>query len=304
MIAGLVLFSMMTNPSSCQPLSQPLILGEDLARALPAFSAIPGDAVIAFSPAAGLQKHFSAVDLNRVGRKYGIAVPSDAQVCFEWRLEPLTPGAIVSAIRDALQLPEARVDVLATSHTVVPEGKLSFALTGISASSLADPATPVTWRGRIVYGGSRQFDIWARVRLAITTTRVVATENLLPDQVVTSSQVRLETYDEFPLKHEIARNVDEVIGKITRRPIRAGLPVLRMDLADPFLVQRGDTVAVTVVSGAAEIRLEALANTSGRQGDIVSLINTQTGKIFRARVQGKDKAILLASPTNLVARVQ
>lgn len=304
MIGSLLLFSMMTHLSSCQPLNRPVILGEDLAKALPAFSSMPGDAVVAFSPAAGLQKHFNSVDLSRVGRRYGITVPTDAEACFEWTFQPLTSSEIVAAIRDALRLPEARVEVLATSHTVVPDGKLTFALTGISASTMADPTTPVTWRGRIVYGGSRQFDIWARVRLSVTTTRVVATEDLLPDQVVTSSAVRLETYDEFPLKHEIARNLDEVVGKLTRRPIRAGLPVLRMDLADPFLVRRGDTVDVTVVSGAAEIHLQAMANTSGRQGDTISLTNTQTGKIFRARVGGRDKVILLTGPTDFVARVQ
>lgn len=304
MIGWLFLFGMVNPFASCQALKGPLILGEDLAGALPAFSSIPGDVALGYSPAPGMQKRFTSADLTRIGRRYGIAVPPDSQACFEWKLEPLTADAVTAAIRGALQEPEARVDVLAINPAMTPKGKLAFAASGLSASSLADPTTPVTWRGQISYGGSRELSVWVRVRVAVTSTRVVATEDLLPEQVVTSRQVRLETYDDFPLKNEVARNLDEVVGKVTRRPLRAGLPVRRMDLANPLLVQRGETVQVTVICGAAEIRLDALADTSGRQGDMVSLTNPQTGKIFRARVEGKDKVIMLTGSTGLLARVQ
>lgn len=304
MIVGLLFLSMLTSTNSCHPLRGPNILGEDLRQALPAFSGMPGDAVVAISPAAGVQRRFTSVDLARIGRKYGIAVPADTNVCFEWPMVTLTASSIAASMGAALKPVEARVEVLAMSHTTAPAGQIEFPLTGLSASTLTDPLTPVTWRGQVRYGGSREFEIWARVRLAVTTTRVVATENLLPGRIIANSQVRLETYDEFPLKHEVVRNLDEVVGKLIRRPIRSGQPVFRMDLTDPLLVSRGQAVDVTVVSGAAEIRLEAVANTSGRQGETVSLTNPQTGKLFQARVTAKGKAILVANGPSFVARIQ
>ena len=46
--------------------------------------------------------------------------------------------------------------------------------------------------------------------------------------------------------------------------IRAGLPVFRSDLIEPFQVQRGDLVDVTAISGAAQLHLPAVAETSGQ----------------------------------------
>jgi flagella basal body P-ring formation protein FlgA len=304
MIAWLFLLGIVNQSTVCQTVSGPMILGEDLARAVPAFSPIPRDTVIGYSPAAGTQRNLDWSELAGIGRKYKISVPSDSSACFEWKLQPLTADAVRQAMREGLRMPGVKIDILAMSNTVVPAGRLIFPSSNISASSIVDPSTPVTWRGEIRYGGSRQFAIWARVRLSVTTTRVVATEALLPEQVITSSQVRLETYDDFPLKRNIARNLDEVVGKVTRRPIRPGAPVLKMDLVEPFLVRRGDLVEVTVVSGAAEILLQALADTSGRQGELVSLTNPRTGKMFRARVGGKGKAIMIASPPGFLARMQ
>ena len=106
----------------------------------------------------------------------------------------------------------------------------------------------------------------------------------------------METYDDFPLRNDIARNLDEVVGRMPRRAIRTGLPVFRLDLIEPFQVQRGDLVDVTAISGAAQLRMPALAETQGRQGDMISLKNPRTGKIFRARIEGKDKALVMPWP--------
>src|ERR1017187_6263323 len=146
-------------------------------------------------------------------------------------------------------MPDARVEVLAMSRAKGPLGKLVFPLSGLSASTSIDPATPVTWRGEVLYHSSHKFTVWARVRVAATMTRVVATEMILPGQAVTAKQVRLETYDDFPLRNDIARSLDEVIGRVSRRAIRAELPVFRSDLMEPYQVQRGEIVQVTAISG-------------------------------------------------------
>jgi len=134
------------------------------------------------------------------------------------------------------------------------------------------------------------------VKISATMTRVVATQLILPGQNVEADQVRVETYDDFPLRNDIARNLEEVVGRMPRRAIRTGLPVFRLDLIEPFQVRRGDLVDVTAIAGAAQLRMPALAETQGRQGDMISLKNPRTGKIFRARIEGKDRALVLPWP--------
>ncbi len=273
------------------------ILGEDLAQALPAFlNKIPGDTVIGFSPTPGARRVFKSLELQRIGAPYGIAVPENAEACFEWRLQTLTDDSVRAAIRESLQSPSANIDVLAISRNQAPAGKISFPISGLLASTLTGPDTPVTWRGEVLYHGSRTFSVWARVKISATMTRVVATQLILPGQTVSPEQIRIETYDDFPLRNDIARNLEEVVGRMPRRAIRMGLPIFRSDLIEPLQVKRGDLVDVTAISGAAQLHMPALAETPGRQGDMISLKNPHSGKIFRGRVEGKDKALVMAWP--------
>jgi flagella basal body P-ring formation protein FlgA len=288
---------MIMHSAPCETIANDRILGEDLAKALPSFlHKIPGDAVIGYSPAPGERRVFNSAELQRIGAPYGVLVPPDAKACFEWSLQPLTEDVVRAAIRNTLQSPDARIDVLSLSSAHAPAGKITFPLSGLLASTITGPETPVTWRGEVHYPGSRTFSIWARVKISATMTRVVATQLVLPGETVTSDQVRIETYDDFPLRNDIARNLDEVVGRMSRRALRTGLPVFRADLIEPFQVQRGDLVDVTAIAGAAELHVSALAETPGRQGDLITLKNAHSGKIFRARIEGKDKALVMVWP--------
>jgi flagella basal body P-ring formation protein FlgA len=293
----LLFFSMITHSGPCEMIANDRILGADLAKALPAFlNKMPGDAVVGYSPTPGTRRVFKSAELQRIGAPYGVTVEPDAEACFEWNLQPLNDDVIRAAIMDSLQSPGAHVDILAISGTQAPAGKISFPIAGLLASTVTGPDTPVTWRGEVLYHGSRKFSIWARVKISSTMSRVVATELIQPGQTVGSNQVRLETYDDFPLRNDIARNLEEVVGRMPRRAIRMGLPVFRADLIEPFQVQRGDLVDVTAISGAAQLHVPAIAETPGRQGDLVTLKNAHSGKSFRARIEGKDKALVMILP--------
>jgi flagella basal body P-ring formation protein FlgA len=111
-------------------------------------------------------------------------------------------------------------------------------------------------------------------------------------------------YDDFPLRNDVARSLDEVIGRVSRRAIRAELPVFRSDLMEPYQVQRGEIVQVTAISGAAQLSMEAVAQSSGRQGDTISLKNERSGKTFLARIEGKDRALVVVGPLAMPTRTQ
>jgi flagella basal body P-ring formation protein FlgA len=303
MSAWLLLFTML-NPSSCQPVNGDRIVGSDLASVIPAFSAIPADAFIGYSPAPGAKRIFLFSELKRIGLKYGVGVPEGARACYQWGLRALTEEDVRTAIRESLRIADSQVQILDMSKSGVPRGKLVFPLNGLSVSSAIDPATPVTWKGYVQYDGTRKYATWARIRVSATTTRVVAVELLTPGQPVETRQVRLETYDDFPLRSDIARSLDEVIGRVPRRAIRAGLPVFRTDLGDPIQVRRGDAVQVTAISGATRLALEALAESSGRLGDVITFKNPSSGREFRARIEGKGTAVLVSPAAIPVTRVQ
>jgi|HubBroStandDraft_6_1064221.scaffolds.fasta_scaffold15164_3 flagella basal body P-ring formation protein FlgA len=301
MTAWLVLLTMMNQPQVCQNIQGDWILGADLARALPAFGAVPREKPLSYSPAPGTNRVFQSGELKRIGAKYGVESSDDVRACFEWKVQRVSEDAVRAAIRETLHAPEARVEVLSISQSPAPEGKLEFPLSGLTVSFPVDQTTPLLWRGRVVYAGHRQFSVWAKVRVTATTSRVVATEALSPSKAVAQNQVRLETYDEFPLPNGVARELEQVIGRMPRRAISANKAVMLADLVEALQVQRGEHVDVTVISGAAHVEMEAVAETSGKQGDVVTLTNPRSGKSFQARIEGKDRALIVTQPFGLQA---
>lgn len=304
MSAWLLTLSMLLNPNGCATIHGDQITGEDLVKALPVFSVMPGDAVIALSPVPGVRRVFAYPELARIGKKYGIDAPANARACFEWKMQPLTEDAVRAAMRETLESPDARVTILAMSKAQIPEGKLVFPLSGLAASTNVEPTTPVTWRGEVLYHSAHTITVWARVRISATMTRVVAREMILPGKPVSASAVRLETLEDFPLRDNFARNLDEVVGRLPLHAIQPESPVLRVDLREPFQVQRGEDVRVTAISGAAQLTLQAVAETSGKQGDLITLKNPQTGKTFSARVDGKGQALVVTGPFAVLMGVQ
>jgi flagella basal body P-ring formation protein FlgA len=299
-----VFLTMFPSAGSCQAIHADQIVGADLARALPAFGRIPGDAVIANSPAPGDVRAFAFPELTRIGRRYGADVPANSRTCFEWNMRALSEDDVRAAIRETLRFPDARIDVLAITRPKAPEGRLIFPLSGLAASTNVDPSTPLTWRGEMLYASVHKFTVWARVRVSARMTRVVARELLLPGQTVTADKIVLETMDDFPLRNNVTRNLEEVLGRAPLRAIQPGAPVLRSDLREPLQIRRGENVLVTAVSGATQLRMEAVAETSGKQGDMIALRNPNSGKIFRARVEGHDQALVIAGPIALLTEVQ
>jgi len=301
----LVLLATFPNFGSCHFVTAERIMGADLARSIPSFSPIPKDAIIGYSPAPGSRRVFQLPELKRIAVRYGISVPEGSGACFEWKLQEVGESTVAAAIRQSLRSPSARVEILAISKTLAPEGSVEFPLSGLSAAASVDRDTPVIWRGYVSYAKTRRYSLWTRVRLSATMTRVVAVTAIGPNEGIQARNVRLETYEDFPLQNEVAKNLEEVVGRLARRSIRAGKPVLRADLVDPFLVQRGDAVEVTAISGMTQLEMsDAIAQTAGRQGEMISLKNPRSGKMFRARVEGRDKAIVLAGVNGFVARAQ
>src|ERR1700746_3645685 len=109
----LLFFSMMAHPGPCEVIANDRIFGEDLARALPAFlHKLPGDEVIGYSPLPGARRVFRSVELQRIGAPFGVNVATGAEACFEWSLQPLSDDVVRAAVRESLQSPDARIDVL------------------------------------------------------------------------------------------------------------------------------------------------------------------------------------------------
>jgi len=277
---------------ACHPVSGDRILARDLAAAVPEFAAAPPAALVGQAPLAGARRTFHAAELHALAHRFGIALASAEDTCFEYPSQPLDRARAIAAMQEALHIPGAKITVADAISDRVPAGRLEFPLSGLGTPSPTGPGAPVLWRGDAVYGESHRFAIWARVEIAAPCRRLVAAESLKAGRPIEPRQVRVTTATCFPVGAKEAPDVAEVSGLTPLHALAAGSE-LRLDLlVPPNDINRGDAVRIEVRSGGARLALTARALTGGRSGETISVRNPENNKTFQARVTGKGTALV------------
>jgi flagella basal body P-ring formation protein FlgA len=279
----------------CHTVAGDRILGSDLAAASPVFSAIAPDAAIGNAPQPGARRIFEIDELARIVRAQGLTGVPAGSLCFERFAAPLDPVLVHAAIEKSLAIPEAELTILEVSKFAVPRGELVFPREALPQPGTGDSGM---WSGYVAYTGGR-FPIWASVRIHVKTRHLVAAHDLTPGHPLAPEDVRVEEAADFPRRVLPLDSADAAIGRVVRRSMRAGTPLMALDLTEPEAVERGQTVSVEVRSGAAVLRLEATAEMSGHRGDTISLRNLASGKIFRARIEERGRAIVDLPPSEV-----
>lgn len=274
--------------SACHAVNGERITAADLAAVVPAFAAIAPEKVIGYAPEPGDHRILEPADLLRIAAANGVEVRNVISVCFERALMSLDESKILDTLRAALNRPGAEIEIIEYSKFFVPPGRIVFPLESLPTRPTDHVAI---WNGYVDANG-RRFPIWARARITVPQSRVVAAVALHAGQVIKSGDLREEEARDFPTKTEPLKSSADCVGHLARRFIPAGTPITAGDLMEPNDVERGDTVSVVVKSGGALLTLPAEADMSGRAGQVIPFRNASTGKVFRAEITGRDKALL------------
>ena len=183
----------------------------------------------------------------------------------------LSEAMVLQAMRLALGR-DSNVEIVETSRFPVPEGEIVFPRESLEAAPIA------LWAVSVRYDGDKKSSIWARVRVHVTLTRVIATEALEEGKPIQLSQVKVETTEGSWSSRAVSSAVDQVEGYVPRHTIAANTPLWTDSIDLPKEVVRGDRVTVTVHSGLATLTFTVDAVTSGRHGDFFSLKNFRIGE--------------------------
>ncbi len=296
MIASLYLAA--ASMMDCRVVTEDVIRMRDLAAAEPAFSAVDPDSVVGYSPLPGAVHVFTAAEISRLAKTYSLDAGEYRTVCFQRAMRELDERELHDLLDRVLDIPAARIDLVDFSRYPAPVGDLVFPRSGL-ALTLSPGTDPLLWRGYVVYGSGRHFQIWARVRVHARLSRVVATDNLVTRVPVRADQVRIEMLDGVPDALAPAQSLEDVVGKLVLRPVRRGATVSLDDISSALTVHRGDKVDVDFESPGMHLRIEASAEMDGRLGDRIRLRNLQSNNIFEGEVSGKDQArVALYEETN------
>ncbi len=276
---------------ACHAVEGSRITAGDLAAVLPAFAPIAAETPFGYAPQPGSYRNVEPAELTRFAAAHGIQFHGIDTVCFEPVLSELEPLMIESSIRESLKslgIESADIEIVEFAKFRVPTGKLTFPVESLPPYVTDNTAI---WNGFVDHEHHR-FPVWARVKIQAVETRVVAATNLRAGQTIEANDIRLEDVRAFPSRTAGLRSVSEGVGMMAKRYVNAGTPLSGTDLMEPFDVGKGEMVTVLVQSGAAVLMLEAEAQSDGRAGQTISLRNAASGKVFRARVTGRGRALL------------
>jgi flagella basal body P-ring formation protein FlgA len=278
--------------AKCVPVEGDQILARDLTVAVPAFAAVPPQTPVALAPAPAVRRVFRSFEIESLAKRYSLTLEASADICFERPTEVLDRNRVLEAMRLALSIPDANIEIVEISQFPVPRGRLEFRREGLGLPALPTSRTPVTWHGDVLFGDKHRFTIWARVVVTAKVHYIVAAGNLKRGEPITVNQVREESAERFPLLGDLAQSVDQVLGSQPLRDIQDGQEIRLPLLARPVDVNRGEMVEVEVFSGATRLAFTGKAESSGRTGDTIAIRNLTSSRIFQARVNGKGRALL------------
>ena len=101
----------------------------------------------------------------------------------------------------------------------------------------------------------------------------------------------------------IVRDAADLIGKETRRPLRAQTPLRPTDVAARVLVRKGALVTLFYGGEGLRLTLQGVAMNSGTEGDVVSIRNIESERVLKGVVKGEN-FVAIAAPRVLIPSVE
>ncbi len=185
--------------------------------------------------------------------------PQDSEISFA-HPETVLPGEIIAAGQDAIQ---------------------SIAYTPASGRFLVRMSAPGSAQKIVITGSAR-----VRQTIPVLLHSIARNEPLREDNIdwVTTSE---------SLPAGTLIDIEDMVGKIARRPLGAGVPIRARDTLKPVLVERGSLITMAYKQGGLTISHRAIAEESGGAGDVIRVRNPVTQRKLRALIQGRGEVAVI-----------
>jgi flagella basal body P-ring formation protein FlgA len=130
----------------------------------------------------------------------------------------------------------------------------------------------------------KPWKIYISVTIKIFGKVVTAKNTIRRGQLITVEQldyqeeiINLNRYTSYSSKSDI-------IGMLAKRSIRSNAIIQANYLAQPKLISRGDNVVIVASNSAISVRMNGTALMDGSLGEQISIKNSQSDRIIKARV--------------------
>lgn len=123
-----------------------------------------------------------------------------------------------------------------------------------------------------------------RLQLHIFDNVVVAARAVRANAVMTAEDLRIEKKEISAVNTYYITDLDSVIGKISRYPLKPGDIIRDSLLTSPILIKRGAPVHIVAQNNGLKVQTDGTAMTSGSKDQVIKVKNTVTGVIVSGKV--------------------
>jgi len=176
------------------------------------------------------------------------------------------------------KLPDAQVDVtVLPNRRPAPECGQALKIFPLDTTQVSR----LRFSARCPDGASETYTARATVR-----TKVLAVTTAMPaGKTIDKSDLKMVEHD-IALTPDATRQIDDIVGRASQRPLRAGQVVQTRFLKASEGVRRGQAVQVVLRQDQFQISSVGTAMQKGDSDALVRVRNDATGKLFLARVVG------------------
>jgi flagella basal body P-ring formation protein FlgA len=127
----------------------------------------------------------------------------------------------------------------------------------------------------------------AQMAQALTYSRSLAAGAIVRPDDLTFAPVPA-----FALPADAPHDASQIIGKLTRQPLKAGAAAELRDVSNPQVIKPNDLVQVAYHADGITLVLQAKALGPAGVGDVISIMNTSSNKVIQAVAVGPDQAVV------------
>jgi flagella basal body P-ring formation protein FlgA len=293
-----LIFATLGARAACISVPSDRIVVRDLAGAVAIFQGLDPEMQVGFAPMPGTQRILAGRELILLAQRHGVVVSPGSLVpdlCVQREAHVISRDEMKAALLAAIAIADADVELIQFTSQALPPGRLEFQRAALNKPPPSAPEAPVIWRGRLIYDGQHSAVVWAKVRITVERTILIAAEEIPAGSVVRTEQIRITNSRQFPFSAASMDSTGLAIGKVARRGISAGQRIAAGALEDPKEVARGEKVHVKVIDGLATLSFEGIAASAGKKGESILVHNPASGRNFRAVIEEKGKVVVRPS---------
>jgi flagella basal body P-ring formation protein FlgA len=134
------------------------------------------------------------------------------------------------------------------------------------------------------------------IRVGILVRRAVVLASTPKSRGDTIDKDDVTTDEQWIGPNVKAASPDQVIGAAAQGRISPGQIITVIDVAPPIVVNKGELVSVSCVSGSVVVTTRARALSAGRVGDVVQFQAGDDKRTFQARMNGRGRAVVTVEP--------